>query len=287
MKTDQQSTGELYLVPSPLGNLGDLTLRAVETLKMVDLVLAEDTRRTLKLLNHLGLRKTLQSYRAQNHHRVWPKIADILARGERVALVTDAGSPVVSDPGAALAAACRQAGFPLISLPGPSAVTCALAASGFSGDRFVFGGFLPARSSQRRTFLLTVKSQPWTLIFFESPHRLLASLRDMADILGPRPAVLAREMTKIHEEYLSGSLLDLILEVEARPRKGEMTLVVAGRIEVEEEPPLDLEYLRDLALNDSRPLKVLAAELALDSGRGRGEFYRLLLEFRQQASGNL
>ena len=280
-KNDNPTTGGLYLVPSPLGNLGDLTLRAVETLKRADLVVAEDTRRTLQLLNHLQLRKPLQSYRAQNHHRAWPKISQVLAEGGQVSLVTDAGCPVISDPGAELVASCREAGFPVVSLPGPSAVTCALAASGFSGDRFIFAGFLPTKGGDRRQFITKLKDQAWTLVFFETPHRLAASLTDLAAILGNRPALLAREMTKMHEEFYADTLSEMATEVTTNPRRGEMTIVVEGRQGELPTPPLDLERVRELARNDSRPVKVLAALLAEEGGRSRGEMYKLLLEARQ------
>ncbi len=275
----------LYLVPSPLGNLGDLTLRVIETLKAADLVLAEDTRRTLKLLSHLGLRRPLQSYREQNHRQAWPRVAQALAEGGRVALVTDAGSPAVSDPGAALARAAREAGFAVIPLPGPSAVICALAASGFDADRFTFGGFLPAKAKERRDFLASLAAHPWTLVFFEAPHRLAESLADLAAAFGPRPALLAREMTKRHEEYLAGTLPELAAETAKNPRKGEMTIVVEGRRGPAEKPPLDLEALRGLALTDPRPTKVLAAQLAGETGRSRSELYQLLLAARRPDEG--
>lgn len=273
----------LYLTPSPLGNLGDLTLRVVEILKRADLVVAEDTRRTLKLLNHLNIRRPLLSYREQNHQRVWPKIADVLRNNGRVALVTDAGSPAISDPGAELAREARAAGFPVIPLPGPSAVITALTASGFDADRFSFAGFIPSRPKERRDFLKSLARHPWTLVFFETPHRLAESLADLAEAFGPRPALLAREMTKLHEEYLAADLATLAEEAAARPRKGEMTLVVAGWTGSGEKPLPDAERLRELALTDSRPTKVLASELAAEYGRGRGEIYRLLLDARRDS----
>jgi 16S rRNA (cytidine1402-2'-O)-methyltransferase len=263
-----------------------LTLRVIETLKGADLVLAEDTRRSLKLLNHLGIRCPLWSYREQNHQRAWPKIAEALAGGGRVVLLTDAGSPAVSDPGAELALAVRAAGFPVIPLPGPSAVITALTASGFGADRFTFAGFIPARPKERRDFLESLKRHPWTLVFFETPHRLAESLADLADIFGPRPALLAREMTKRHEEYLSADLSALAEEAAARPRKGEMTLVVSGWVDSGEKPPLDLARLRDVARRDPRPTKALAAELAAESGRSRSEIYSLLLEARRENTGD-
>lgn len=277
----QKIEGGLYLTPSPLGNLADITLRALEVLKAADLVVAEDTRRSLKLLTHFGLRKPLLSYREQNHNRAWPKIAETLASGGRVALLTDAGAPAVSDPGAELARAAKEAGFKVIPLPGPSAVICALMAAGFSADHFVFAGFIPAKAKERRDFLSGLASLQWTLVFFESPHRLAESLAAMAEVFGPRPALLAREMTKIHEEYFSADLQSLAEDVAARPRKGEMTIVVEGRRGGEAKPELDLARLREMALSDPRPTKTLAEELAGESGRSRGEIYQLLLAARR------
>ncbi len=274
--------GGLYLVASPLGHLGDLTARAVEVLRAADLVVAEDTRRTVKLLNHLEIHRPLLSYRQQNHQRAWPKIADALAQGGRVALLTDAGAPGVSDPGAELVRAAREAGFNIVPLPGPSAVVTALMACGFSADRFTFAGFIPARARERREFLAGLARHPWTLVFFEAPHRLAESLADLAEILGSRPALLAREMTKLHEEYLAADLPALAAEAAARPRKGEMTLVVAGWTG-DDRPAgeLDPARLAELARTDPRPTRVLAAELAAETGRGRSEIYQLLVAARR------
>jgi 16S rRNA (cytidine1402-2'-O)-methyltransferase len=283
MNEKNELPGGLYLVPSPLGNLGDLTFRAALVLEKADLVAAEDTRRALKLLNHLNVRISVISYREQNHRQAWPKIAEVLAGGGRVALLTDAGAPGVSDPGAALAAEARQAGFAVIPLPGPSAVVTALMASGFSADRFTFAGFIPAKAKDRRAFLAPLVKHPWTLVFFETPHRLAESLADLAEIFGPRPAMLAREMTKIHEEYFAADLKTLAAEAHANPRKGEMTIVVEGHTAPAEKPELDLERIRHLALSDPRPTKALAAALAEEGGRGRNELYQLILAARQDA----
>lgn len=271
----------LYLVPSPLGNLGDLTLRVIEVIKKADMVCAEDTRRTLKLLNYLEVKVPLISYREQNHQKAWPKIAEVLAAGGKVALLTDAGSPAVSDPGAALAAAARADDFSVIPLPGPSAVISALMASGFSADRFTFAGFLPAKTGERRDYLQSLAACRWTLVFFETPHRLAASLVDLAEIFGDRQALLAREMTKLHEEYFFSGLEEMAEEVARNPRKGEMTLVVQGFSGQEEIKELDLEYIRKIALEDQRPVKVLAAELAVKYKRGRAELYKILTGFRR------
>ena len=275
--------GGLWLVPGPLGNLGDLTRRAEEVLASADLVCAEDTRRALKLLNHLGLRCRLISYREQNHGRAWAEIEKVLAEGGRAALLTDAGTPAISDPGAELVRAARAAGYPVSALPGPSAVTTALAASGFSADRFHFAGFPPARAPARRAFLAGLAAWPWPLVFFEAPHRLAASLVDMAEIFGSRPAFLAREMTKFHEEFLSADLGALAARATASALKGEMTIVVggfAGEAAPLDLAPLDLAALEEMARADPRPTRELAAELARRWGRSRSEIYKLLIQAR-------
>ena len=281
MNGDRDRPGGLWLVPGPLGNLGDLTRRAEAVLAEADLVCAEDTRRALKLLNHLGLRRRLQSYREQNHGRAWAGIEETLAAGGLVALVTDAGTPSVSDPGAALVRAAREAGYPVSALPGPSAVITALAASGLPADRFHFAGFPPARGPARRAFLAGLAAWPWTLVFFEAPHRLAASLADMAAAFGPRPAFLAREMTKFHEELVSADLAALAALAAARPLPGEMTIVVGGFIGPAESPALDLAALEQAARSDPRPTRELAAELAGRWGRSRSEIYKLVLAARQ------
>ena len=277
---NRAAPGGLWLVPGPLGNLGDLTRRAEEALALADLVCAEDTRRALKLLSHLGLRRRLVSYRQQNHGQAWPLVEKALADGGRVALLTDAGTPAVSDPGAALVRAVRAAGYPVTALPGPSAVVTALAASGFPADRFHFAGFPPARAPARRAFLAGLAPWPWTLVFFEAPHRLAASLSDMAAAFGPRPAFLAREMTKFHEEFFSADLESLAREAADRPRQGEMTIVVGGFEGAAEREPLDLAALDLAARSDPRPTRILAADLAARWGRPRSEIYKLVLAAR-------
>lgn len=276
-----QIDGGLYLVPGPLGNLGDLTVRAREILGRADLICAEDTRRSLKLLNHLGLNRPLQSYREQNHLQAWPRIAAVLSIGGVVALMTDAGSPTISDPGAMLVASARAGGFTINSLPGPSAVITALAASGFSGDQFTFAGFLPTRAVVRREVLASLARHPWTLIFFEAPHRLVAGLADLAAVFGSRPALLAREMTKIHEELIFADLRTLADLVAARVLKGEITIVVEGFKGEEEKITLDMDLLRKLALADPRPTKTLVADLAAEFGRSRHEIYQFILGARK------
>jgi 16S rRNA (cytidine1402-2'-O)-methyltransferase len=219
----------LYILPTPLGNLEDLSLRQMRVLKGVSLVAAEDTRRAVKILNRLSLKVPLISYREENHKSASERILKVLGEGGAVALVSDAGTPLVSDPGAELVREAREKAYPIYPLPGPSAVTTALSASGMRGDSFVFGGFLPSKESKRRAYAESLKELPQPLVFFESPNRLIASLRDLSLILGPRECLLAREMTKIHEEYTLLPLPALLEDVIKHPRKGEITLVIEGK----------------------------------------------------------
>jgi 16S rRNA (cytidine1402-2'-O)-methyltransferase len=269
----------LYLVASPIGHLGDLSRRAGEVLAGSDLVAAEDTRRSLKLLNHLKAKKPLISYREQNHAKAWPRIERVLAQKGRVAFLSDAGAPGVSDPGASLVQAARGAGYAIWPIPGPSAVITALMASGFWAERFVFGGFLPEKSAERLALLEKLDSLGLCLAFFEAPHRLLASLADLAKALGPRPALLAREMTKAHEEYLFGPLTELVEKVKEAPRKGEITLVLGPKDKALKDAP-DWDKALAAIAQDTRPVGVVAAELAGFLGQPKKEAYARLLKFR-------
>jgi 16S rRNA (cytidine1402-2'-O)-methyltransferase len=277
--TDQPLAAGLYLAPSPIGHLGDLSLRLIQVLGQADLVAAEDTRRALKLLNHLSLAKPLISYREQNHQRAWPRIESGLAHGGRVALLSDAGAPVIADPGAKLVQAAREAGYAIWPLPGPSAVVTALMASGFWAERFVFGGFLPEKAQERERLIRKLDALGFLMVFFEAPHRLLASLNDLARILGDRSALLAREMTKVHEEYLRADLTEILASVTANPRKGEITLVIApGETKRASEEEPDWANLAALVKTDPRPLGQVAAELAESLGRSKKEVYAQLVK---------
>ncbi|MDR1656875.1 MAG: 16S rRNA (cytidine(1402)-2'-O)-methyltransferase [Deltaproteobacteria bacterium] len=284
LESKRELTPGLYLLPGPLGNLGDLSQRAIEVLTGADLVAAEDTRRTVKLLNYLGLKKPMISYREQNHHRSWPGIDRVLAGGGRVALLSDAGAPTISDPGAGLVAAAVDTGYAVFPIPGPSAIICALMASGFISSSFTFAGFLPSTGPKRRTRLEELKNRPESLVFFESPHRLADCLADMADILGPRSALMAREMTKIHEEYLHLDLPALAENVRLKPRRGEVTLVVSPPDAAESRPAStdDLAAIEAFILQDDRPTKILATALSEAYGRPRKEIYALVLAVRNR-----
>ncbi|MFB3777362.1 MAG: 16S rRNA (cytidine(1402)-2'-O)-methyltransferase [Bryobacteraceae bacterium] len=232
--------GILYLVSTPIGNLEDITYRAVRILKEADLVACEDTRRSRTLLEHYGIRSPLISYHEHNESARAGEILGMLLEGSRVALVSDAGTPLVSDPGYRLVLKAVEHGIPIQVLPGPSALVAALAASGLPTDQFHFAGFLPAKGGQRRRALEKLKNEEATLVFFEAPHRAVQALEDIESVLGPRPVVLAREMTKLHEEFLRGSPAKVREELLARPAvKGEITLVVgSGEASPADETPL-------------------------------------------------
>jgi 16S rRNA (cytidine1402-2'-O)-methyltransferase len=220
--------GILYIVATPIGNLEDMTLRGVRTLGEADLIAAEDTRHTQILLNHYGIRTPLTSYHEHNERTKARQLIERLERGQSVALVSDAGTPAISDPGYRLIVAAIAAGIRVTPVPGVSAVTAVLSASGLPTDRFVFEGFLPAKKNERRARLQSLSSETRTLVFYEAPHRLTESLEDLCEILGDREAVLAREVSKIHEEFWRGRLSDARREASERNILGEVTLVIKG-----------------------------------------------------------
>lgn len=217
------------MVSTPIGNLEDITLRALRILKEVDLIAAEDTRRTGLLLKHFGIETPLTSYFEGNELKKGEWLMSRLKEGERIALVSDAGTPGISDPGYRLVRLAIENGIPVIPIPGPSAIITALSTSGLPTDAFLFKGFLPHKSKRRREILQEVKEVRETLIFYESPHRLLKTLNDIYEILGDRNIVLARELTKVFEEILRGRVSELIEKIRGRKLKGEITLVVSGR----------------------------------------------------------
>ena len=226
--------GRLLVVATPIGNLGDLTARAREALASANLVACEDTRRSGQLLTHLGLHKPLVSLHEHNERLRLPRLLDALAEGRTIALVSDAGTPLVSDPGYLLVREAIAAGHRVEPIPGASALLAALVASGLPPYPFTFGGFPPPKSGKRREHYRRFAPLDHTLVFYESPHRLLASLADALAVLGDRPAAVARELTKLHEETLRGSLATLAAELAARPAlKGEFVVVVGGRSERE------------------------------------------------------
>ena len=227
MQPEPKAVGPgLYLVATPIGNLRDITLRALDVLTAADVVLAEDTRVTGRLLAAYGIKARLERYDEHGAGRVRPKVMQALAEGARVALVSDAGTPLISDPGYRLVAEAVAQGSPVFPIPGPSAVTAALTIAGLPTDRFLFAGFPPSRSAARRTFLEALAPVSATLVFFESGTRLAASLADMAEAFGPRPAAVARELTKLHETVIRGPLDKLAADPRLAAAKGEIVVLV-------------------------------------------------------------
>ncbi|MFN5332986.1 MAG: 16S rRNA (cytidine(1402)-2'-O)-methyltransferase [Bacteroidota bacterium] len=223
-----QTAISLYLVPTPIGNLKDITLRAIDTLKEVDVILAEDTRTSGVLLKHLQLSKTLQSYHSFNEHKAIVKLVERMKKGESFALISDAGTPAISDPGYLLVREVLSAGLEVSCLPGPTAFVPALVASGLPNDRFVFEGFLPHKKG-KKSRIDSLLTEARTMIFYESPHRLLKTLEQLGEAFGQdRQAAVARELSKIHEETVRGTLAELIAYYQTHPLKGELVLVVAG-----------------------------------------------------------
>ena len=221
--------GTLYLVPTPIGNLGDMTMRALEVLKTVDLIAAEDTRHTQQLLNHFGIKQKLVSLHEHNHEQRVPQLLAALQAGQQIAQCSDAGMPSISDPGKELVAAATKAGIPVVALPGPNAALTALIASGLVPQPFTFYGFLERKHQQQVTALTALQDRPETLIFYEAPHRLKKTLQTMAEVFGPqRRVVLARELTKRYEEYLRGNLGEAVAWAESEPVRGEFVVLVAG-----------------------------------------------------------
>ena len=222
------AAGKLYIIATPIGNLEDITLRALRVLGEVDLVAAEDTRLTGRLLSHYNIKKPQTSYFEHNEQHKTPHLLDRLEQGLKLALVTDGGTPCISDPGYRLVAGAIERGIPVEALPGACAAVSALAVAGLPVHRFSFEGFLPPKTARRTKVLASLAGDERTLIFYESPHRIRQALQDMLAVLGDRRAVLVREQTKMHEEVMRARLADMLRAVETRTLKGEITLVIEG-----------------------------------------------------------
>lgn len=275
--------GKLYLVPTPIGNLGDISRRAAETLEAADFLAAEDTRVTVKLLNHLGLKKPMTAYHRHNCDAAGPAILRRIEAGESCALVTDAGTPAVSDPGEELVALCAAAGVEVISLPGPCALTVALSVSGLPTGRFTFEGFLPLNKKNRRARLEGLAAEERTMIFYEAPHKLRATLADMAAAFGgERRVTLCREITKIYEEYIRTTLAQAMEMYREKEPKGEFVLILEGA-PPKEGPALSFQEAVALVVQTSAcgvSLSDAAKSVAADSGYKKGELYKAALERR-------
>jgi 16S rRNA (cytidine1402-2'-O)-methyltransferase len=269
----REDKGILYIVATPIGNLEDMTFRAVRILGEVDLIAAEDTRHTRKLLTHFGIARPLTSYFDHNAAFKGDAILARLKAGESVALVSDAGTPCISDPGYQLVHDAVVEGISVVPVPGPSAVTAAISAAGLPADSFTFVGFLPSRPSKRRERLESMRQAEGLLIFYEAPHRLVAAVADMADILGDRPAVIAREISKMHEECIRGTLSELAAELTGRRMRGENVVLVAPLPAVEE-VNVDSTHLLRCYLGEGMTVKDAARRVALETKQSRSAMYQ-------------
>jgi len=284
MAIEQQTTqkGTLYVVATPIGNLEDITLRAIRILGEVAVIAAEDTRHTRKLLSHLGIAKPLLSYYKDKEASRSVQILDRLKKGEDVALVSDAGTPAISDPGHIVTRLALAAGITVVPIPGPSALTAALSVAGLAADTFLFLGFLPSRSAARRKLLRSIVHHPYAIAFYESPHRLPASLQDCLDILGDRQIFWARELTKMHEEMQSSTLSRLTEGLAARRVKGESVIIIQGEDNKEEVPAAELgELLSWYKQNSGLSLKDAVRKVSGDLGLPRSTVYKKALEIWQ------
>jgi 16S rRNA (cytidine1402-2'-O)-methyltransferase len=276
--------GCLYLVGTPIGNLEDITLRALRILREADQIACEDTRHTQKLLTHYDIHKPLVSYHEHNEMTRAPELVMALEQGQQIALVSDAGMPLVSDPGYRLVTLCLRHHIPVVPVPGPSALLAALSASGLPNEEFLFAGFLPARSGERRRALERLRIEDRTIILYEGPHRVDECLADALEILGDRPACLAREVTKLHEEFRRGKLSELAASLEEQPARGEITLLI-GPPEASSSAHIDTtqsladrvdELIRQAKLDRKEALKLAAKERGLT----RRAAYEQLLSMR-------
>jgi 16S rRNA (cytidine1402-2'-O)-methyltransferase len=268
-------TGTLYIVSTPIGNLEDITLRAIRILKETDVIAAEDTRHTQKLLSRYGIQTPLTSYHDHNKEEKAPVLVARLLEGKDVALVSDAGTPGISDPGYFLINLAVDRKVPVVPIPGATAAIAALSISGLPTDSFVFEGFLPSKQSARRKRLEELKSEKRTLVFYEAPHRIINTVEDMAAVFGDREAVVTRELTKVHEEAIRGSLNDVLEQLNKGSFKGEFTIIVHGATEGQRNQDIDTgEYLRNLMLHRGLTKKEAVAAAAEELGLPKKEVYK-------------
>ena len=273
--------GTLYVVGTPIGNLGDFSPRAVETLEKVDFIAAEDTRVTVKLLNHFGIKKPMVIYQKFNEFEQGDIIVSRLLNGESCAIVTDAGMPCISDPGETLVKLCIKADVKVEVVPGPSAVISALAVSGLSVSRFTFEGFLSVKRTSRMEHLMELRHERRTMVFYEAPHKLLSTLKDMNSVFGERNIVVVKELTKIHETSWRGTLSEAVKYHTENPPKGEYVLVLEGeQVEKEEmrDPMEEAVSIAKELIEKGKPASMAAKEAAKLTGQTKGEVYKRLLE---------
>ncbi len=277
--------GILYVVGTPIGNLGDFSPRAVETLEKVDFIAAEDTRVTVKLLNHFGIKKPMVIYQKFNEYEQGDIIVSRLQNGESCAIVTDAGMPCISDPGETLVKLCIKADVKVEVVPGPSAVVSALAVSGLSVSRWTFEGFLSVKRTSRMEHLMELRHERRTMVFYEAPHKLLSTLKDMNSVFGDRNIVVVKELTKIHETSWRGTLSEAVKYHTENPPKGEYVLVLEGeQVEKEEmRDPMEeaISIAKDL-MEKGKPASMAAKEAAKLTGQTKGEVYKRLMEEEEE-----
>ena len=273
--------GILYVVGTPIGNLGDFSPRAVETLEKVDFIAAEDTRVTVKLLNHFGIKKPMVIYQKFNEYEQGDIIVSRLQNGESCAIVTDAGMPCISDPGETLVKLCIKADVKVEVVPGPSAVVSALAVSGLSVSRWTFEGFLSVKRTSRMEHLMELRHERRTMVFYEAPHKLLSTLKDMNSVFGERNIVVVKELTKIHETSWRGTLSEAVKYHTENPPKGEYVLVLEGEQVEKEEMRDPMEEAISIAkelMEKGKPASMAAKEAAKLTGQTKGEVYKRLME---------
>ncbi|MDY6953923.1 MAG: 16S rRNA (cytidine(1402)-2'-O)-methyltransferase [Thermodesulfobacteriota bacterium] len=283
-ETPFPSSGTLFVVATPIGNMEDITLRAIRTLREVDVIAAEDTRHSRKLLSHYDIATPLVSYHDHNKEKRTPELLKRLQGGTSIALVTDAGTPSISDPGHYLVREAIAQSLPVVPIPGASALIAALSVSGLATDSFVFVGFVPRKSAKRKQWLNELRQEPRSLILYESPKRLLGLMQEILDVMGDRQTTIARELTKLHEEILRGPLSQLLKEMSQRePVKGECTLLVAG---CEKKREIDLGALRDrlrlLAQENGLTLSHMVKEVAKEWDLPRKVVYEEALKLKRE-----
>jgi 16S rRNA (cytidine1402-2'-O)-methyltransferase len=287
---EKKPTSILFLVATPIGNLEDISLRALRVLREADLIACEDTRHTARLLRHYGIATPRESHHEHNEASHTRRLIDLLREGKNIALVTDAGTPLLSDPGYSLVRACRQEGFTVVPIPGPSAAVTALSASGLPTESFFFVGFLPPKKGPRRRKLQEIAGVPATLIFYEAPHRLLAALEELCEILGARQACLARELTKVHEEWLRGTLPEILAALRSRSQiLGEITLLVdrgaPESVPAQTRWPASIaQHLQEEMQRTDASQKEALKAVARQRGISRKEAYRQLLKLKQTST---
>ena len=282
--------GTLFIVATPIGNLEDITQRALRVLREVNLIACEDTRHTRKLLNHFGISTPTISYHEHNETARAEELCEMIDAGKNIALVSDAGTPLISDPGFRLVGEAIKRGISVVSIPGPVAFAVALSASGLPTDQFFFAGFLPPRSSSRRARLSELRDVPATLVFYEAPHRIKLALKDALEVFGDRQAVVARELTKLHEEFARGTLSELSKRFSASEPRGEIVLVISGQDVDRSAPPSQTDPATQLSdrINELEregvDAKAALKQAAKELGLKRDDAYRLMVNQKNRRS---